>query len=145
MRCSFEETVEILVDAGIFNEVDNLRGKSWIYHIFTYDIFIYNTFSHAQKGPTEGIMTGGTIPTGTGSVEVHLDESYFDNVYHDDDDETENYNASDVRNIFAKYSGMDEDDNDDVEMVIEQPSRLENAKNLATNFLNMLSKMHQVY
>jgi len=50
-KCSFEETVEILLEASVFNEVDPLRGI------------------------TECIMMGKTAPLGTGSFDVVLDPS----------------------------------------------------------------------
>ena len=49
-KCSFEETVEILLEASVFNEVDSLRGI------------------------TESIIMGKTAPLGTGSFDVVLDQ-----------------------------------------------------------------------
>ena len=48
-KCSFEETVEILLEAAVYNEVDTL------------------------KGITESIMTGKLAPFGTGTCEIILD------------------------------------------------------------------------
>ena len=48
-KCSFEETVEILLEAAVFNEVDHLRGI------------------------TENIVIGHTAPLGTGSFDIVLD------------------------------------------------------------------------
>eukprot|EP00850_Spirogloea_muscicola_P018640 SM000173S03009 [mRNA] locus=s173:142606:150701:- [translate_table: standard] len=50
MRCSFEETVDILLDAAIYAESDPLRGV------------------------TENIMLGQLAPIGTGLFGLHLDE-----------------------------------------------------------------------
>jgi DNA-directed RNA polymerase II subunit RPB1 len=50
MRSSFEETVEILMDAATFSEVDTLRGVS------------------------SNIMVGQLAPIGTGCFDLHLDE-----------------------------------------------------------------------
>merc|ERR1712100_705559 len=50
MRCSFEETVDILLKAAAFSETDNLAGVS------------------------ENIMLGQLAPVGTGSFELILDE-----------------------------------------------------------------------
>ena len=54
MRCSFEETVDILMDAAIFSECDNLTGVS------------------------ENIMLGQLAPLGTGSFEVLLDDQMLE-------------------------------------------------------------------
>jgi DNA-directed RNA polymerase II subunit RPB1 len=55
-KCSFEETVEILLDAAVHNEVDNL------------------------KGVTENIMLGNLAPLGTGSFDINIDpECIYDN------------------------------------------------------------------
>jgi len=48
-KCSFEETVEILLEAGLFSETDTLTGI------------------------TENIMMGQLAPFGTGSFDLHLD------------------------------------------------------------------------
>jgi DNA-directed RNA polymerase II subunit RPB1 len=50
MRCSFEETVEILLEAAAIGEVDDCRGIS------------------------ENVMLGQLAPLGTGDLEVHLDQ-----------------------------------------------------------------------
>mmetsp|Transcript_41397 Transcript_41397/g.119130 ORF Transcript_41397/g.119130 Transcript_41397/m.119130 type:complete len:1898 (+) Transcript_41397:64-5757(+) len=50
MKCSFEETVEILMDAAIYNEVDHMRSVS------------------------ENIVFGQTCPIGTGAFEVYMDD-----------------------------------------------------------------------
>ena len=51
MRCSFEETVEILLEAAAVGELDDCRGIS------------------------ENVMLGQLAPLGTGELEVHLDQS----------------------------------------------------------------------
>ncbi|KAK9461884.1 DNA-directed RNA polymerase II subunit RPB1 [Lipomyces oligophaga] len=53
MRCSFEETVEILLEAAAAAEVDDCRGVS------------------------ENIMLGQLAPLGTGSFDLMLDEKMF--------------------------------------------------------------------
>jgi DNA-directed RNA polymerase II subunit RPB1 len=50
MRCSFEETVEILLDAAAAGEIDDCRGIS------------------------ENVMLGQLAPLGTGSMEVFVDQ-----------------------------------------------------------------------
>jgi len=50
MRCSFEETVDILLEAAAFSELDNMTG------------------------PSENIMLGQFCPIGTGEFGVHLNE-----------------------------------------------------------------------
>ena len=50
-KCSFEETVEILLEAGLFSETDNLTGIS------------------------ENIMLGQLAPLGTGCFDLMLDDS----------------------------------------------------------------------
>ncbi|GBG86864.1 hypothetical protein CBR_g42147 [Chara braunii] len=51
MRCSFEETVDILLDAAVYAESDHLRGV------------------------TENIMLGQLAPIGTGDFALHLNEA----------------------------------------------------------------------
>jgi DNA-directed RNA polymerase II subunit RPB1 len=53
MRCSFEETVNVLTDAAIFAEVDHI------------------------KGVTEHIIMGKTAKIGTGSMDVLVDVDKF--------------------------------------------------------------------
>merc|ERR1719464_1136402 len=50
MKCSFEETVEILMDASIYNEVDNMCSVS------------------------ENIIFGQLCPIGTGAFDVFMDD-----------------------------------------------------------------------
>eukprot|EP00933_Yihiella_yeosuensis_P079066 TRINITY_DN9115_c0_g3_i4.p1 TRINITY_DN9115_c0_g3~~TRINITY_DN9115_c0_g3_i4.p1 ORF type:complete len:946 (+),score=194.66 TRINITY_DN9115_c0_g3_i4:629-3466(+) len=50
MKCSFEETVEILMDAAIYNEVDHMRSVS------------------------ENIIFGQLVPIGTGAFDLHMDD-----------------------------------------------------------------------
>merc|ERR1719414_1943691 len=50
MKCSFEETVEILMDAAIYNEVDYMRAVS------------------------ENIIFGQLAPIGTGVMDVYVDD-----------------------------------------------------------------------
>ena len=59
MRCSFEETVEILLDAAAMGELDDCRGIS------------------------ENIMLGQLAPLGTGDIEVFLDQKMLDTVISD--------------------------------------------------------------
>jgi DNA-directed RNA polymerase II subunit RPB1 len=54
MRCSFEETVEILLDAAACGELDDCRGVS------------------------ENVMLGQLAPMGTGELEVLLDQKMLD-------------------------------------------------------------------
>ena len=56
MRCSFEETVEILLEAAAVAELDDCRGVS------------------------ENIMLGQMAPLGTGSFDVYLDEAMLGTV-----------------------------------------------------------------
>merc|ERR1719440_2604295 len=50
MKCSFEETVEILMDAAIFNETDYCRAVS------------------------ENVIMGQTAPIGTGVFDLYMDD-----------------------------------------------------------------------
>ncbi|CAE7405431.1 polr2a [Symbiodinium pilosum] len=50
MKCSFEETVEILMDAAVYHETDHMRSVS------------------------ENIIFGQLVPIGTGSFDVHMDD-----------------------------------------------------------------------
>ncbi|KAK3329479.1 hypothetical protein B0H66DRAFT_26791 [Apodospora peruviana] len=59
MRCSFEETVEILLDAAAFGELDDCRGIS------------------------ENVMLGQMAPMGTGGFEVLLDPKMLETVISD--------------------------------------------------------------
>ena len=59
MRCSFEETVEILLEAAACGELDDCRGVS------------------------ENIMLGQTAPMGTGELDVFLDQKMLDTVISD--------------------------------------------------------------
>lgn len=56
MRCSFEETVEILLEAAATGELDDCRGVS------------------------ENIMLGQLAPLGTGEFEVYTDQSLLDTI-----------------------------------------------------------------
>ena len=56
MRCSFEETVEILLDAAASGELDDCRGVS------------------------ENIMLGQLAPVGTGEVEVLMDQEMLNTI-----------------------------------------------------------------
>eukprot|EP00468_Gymnochlora_sp_CCMP2014_P009815 CAMPEP_0167763390 /NCGR_PEP_ID=MMETSP0110_2-20121227/13339_1 /TAXON_ID=629695 /ORGANISM="Gymnochlora sp., Strain CCMP2014" /LENGTH=1805 /DNA_ID=CAMNT_0007650455 /DNA_START=17 /DNA_END=5434 /DNA_ORIENTATION=+ len=64
MRCSFEETVEILLDAAAFSEVDHVRGVS------------------------EAIMLGQMAKIGTGCFDLYLDQKMLEEyaVEADEDD-----------------------------------------------------------
>ena len=59
MRCSFEETVEILLDAAACGELDDCRGIS------------------------ENIMLGQLAPLGTGEMNIMLDQKMLDTVVSD--------------------------------------------------------------
>ena len=59
MRCSFEETVEILLEAAATGELDDCRGVS------------------------ENVMLGQLAPLGTGEHEVFLDQAMLDTVVAD--------------------------------------------------------------
>ena len=59
MRCSFEETVEILLEAAACGELDDCRGVS------------------------ENVMLGQLAPLGTGEMEVYLDQKMLDTVISD--------------------------------------------------------------
>ena len=59
MRCSFEETVEILLDAAAIGELDDCRGVS------------------------ENVMLGQLAPLGTGELDVFLDQKMLDTVISD--------------------------------------------------------------
>ena len=59
MRCSFEETVEILLEAAAVGELDDCRGVS------------------------ENVMLGQLAPMGTGELEVFLDQQMLDTVISD--------------------------------------------------------------
>ncbi|MCJ1311030.1 DNA-directed RNA polymerase II subunit rpb1 [Agyrium rufum] len=59
MRCSFEETVEILLEAAACGELDDCRGVS------------------------ENVMLGQLAPLGTGELDVFLDQNMLDTVISD--------------------------------------------------------------
>jgi DNA-directed RNA polymerase II subunit RPB1 len=59
MRCSFEETVEILLDAAACGELDDCRGVS------------------------ENVMLGQLAPLGTGELDVFLDQKMLDTIQSD--------------------------------------------------------------
>ncbi|KAI9805848.1 MAG: DNA-directed RNA polymerase II subunit rpb1 [Sarcosagium campestre] len=59
MRCSFEETVEILLEAAASGELDDCRGVS------------------------ENVMLGQLAPLGTGELQVFLDQTMLDTVISD--------------------------------------------------------------
>ncbi|KAM7206744.1 hypothetical protein V8F33_000387 [Rhypophila sp. PSN 637] len=59
MRCSFEETVEILLDAAAFGELDDCRGIS------------------------ENVMLGQMAPMGTGHFDIFLDPNMLETVISD--------------------------------------------------------------
>ncbi|CAL5866804.1 DNA-directed RNA polymerase II subunit RPB1 [Penicillium psychrofluorescens] len=56
MRCSFEETVEILLEAAAFGELDDCRGVS------------------------ENLILGQMAPAGTGEFDVYLDQTLLNTV-----------------------------------------------------------------
>ncbi|KAK7289789.1 hypothetical protein RIF29_03733 [Crotalaria pallida] len=57
MRCSFEETVDILLDAAVYAETDYLRGVS------------------------ENIMLGQLAPVGTGECALYLNDKMLNNAF----------------------------------------------------------------
>lgn len=59
MRCSFEETVEILLEAAAAGELDDCRGVS------------------------ENVMLGQLAPLGTGEMDIFLDQKLLDSVISD--------------------------------------------------------------
>ncbi|KKY19120.1 putative dna-dependent rna polymerase ii largest [Phaeomoniella chlamydospora] len=59
MRCSFEQTVEILLDAAAGGELDDCKGVS------------------------ENLILGQVAPVGTGTMDVFLDENMLSTVVHD--------------------------------------------------------------
>ncbi|KAL8870861.1 MAG: hypothetical protein Q9174_003190 [Haloplaca sp. 1 TL-2023] len=59
MRCSFEETVEILLEAAACGELDDCRGVS------------------------ENVMLGQLAPLGTGEMDIRLDQEMLDTVISD--------------------------------------------------------------
>lgn len=59
MRCSFEETVEILLEAAAIGEIDDCRGIS------------------------QNVMLGQLAPMGTGHMQVYLDPKMLDTVISD--------------------------------------------------------------
>ena len=63
MKCSFEETMDILTDAGIYSEMDNLNGV------------------------TENIIMGKLAPIGSGATEVMYKHDEHDDM--NDDEFTE--------------------------------------------------------
>ncbi|KAI9848280.1 MAG: DNA-directed RNA polymerase II subunit RPB1 [Sclerophora amabilis] len=72
MRCSFEETVEILLDAAACGELDDCRGVS------------------------ENVMLGQLAPLGTGELDVFLDQKTLDTVI------SENHRIGIIPNIGIK-------------------------------------------
>merc|ERR1719473_514878 len=54
MKCSFEETVEILMDAEIFNETDHCKGVS------------------------ENVIVGNLAPIGTNEFDLYMDDTRED-------------------------------------------------------------------
>jgi DNA-directed RNA polymerase II subunit RPB1 len=91
MKCSFEETMDILTDAGIFSEKDDLNGV------------------------TENIIMGRLAPIGTGSMDV----MYKDNDEDDEDDEDDDTNicpgspeSSTCQYTDTYFNGSECDDSD---------------------------------
>jgi DNA-directed RNA polymerase II subunit RPB1 len=74
MRCSFEETVEILMDAACFSTADNLRGVS------------------------ENVMLGQLCPLGTGSFKLVLNEEMLREAIPNPDDNAGDELHSDEEN-----------------------------------------------
>jgi DNA-directed RNA polymerase II subunit RPB1 len=64
-KCSFEETTDMLIKAGIFSEVDKINGVS------------------------ANIMLGQILPAGTGDTEIMVDEQKVMQTIHEDDEELE--------------------------------------------------------
>jgi len=69
MRCSFEETVEILHDAATFAETDRMKGVNW----FPCLPALAFMFFYAITGVSENCMLGHLAPCGTGSFDLLLD------------------------------------------------------------------------
>jgi len=80
MRCSFEETVEILVEAATFSERDHLRGVS------------------------ENIMLGQLVPAGTGAFQLMLDQPMLEKYAPAEDA----FAPLDTANMFASMYKMSE-------------------------------------
>ena len=78
-KCSFEDTTDQLIKAGIFSEKDNLLGVS------------------------SNIMMGQTIKSGTGLCNILLDEKYLkkqiDEFTQDENIEDKNYDINELLNI----------------------------------------------
>jgi DNA-directed RNA polymerase II subunit RPB1 len=69
MRCSYEETVEILHDAAMFAETDRMKGSP----DFRSAYFCFVMSSHPNAGVSENCMLGHLVPQGTGSFDLLLD------------------------------------------------------------------------
>lgn len=78
MRCSFEETVEILLDAAAFAELDDCRGVS------------------------ENLILGQLAPAGTGEFEVYLDQNMLMGVV------SNNAGLTDIDNVDVRGSLLTE-------------------------------------
>jgi DNA-directed RNA polymerase II subunit RPB1 len=99
MRCSFEETVEILMDAAAFSTADHLRGVS------------------------ENVMLGQLCPLGTGTFKLVLNEEMLkDAIPNPEDIQPENYSSGeeddtmspmqrtpDIMSPFAPSPGADDE------------------------------------
>lgn len=86
-KCSFEETVEILLEAGLFAEVDELKGIS------------------------ENIIVGQLAPFGTGSFDLIFDIEKVKNAdfieeanYNEDDEYLMNESTPSINNMNSDYS-----------------------------------------
>lgn len=62
-KCSFEETTDMLIKAGIFSEIDKINGVS------------------------ANIMLGQILPAGTGDTDIMLDEQKIMNTIDEDDED----------------------------------------------------------
>ena len=91
-KCSFEDTTDQLIKAGIFSEKDNLTGVS------------------------SNIMMGQTIKSGTGSCSVLLDENYLlkslesQDSFEDEFDEIDEDNIDILMGEDIKGDGCDDND-----------------------------------
>ena len=69
MRCSYEETVEILHDAAMFAETDRMKG---LLEFHQASVCLFLSF-HPHAGVSENCMLGHLVPQGTGSFDLLLD------------------------------------------------------------------------
>ena len=91
-KCSFEDTTDQLIKAGIFSEKDNLKGVS------------------------SNIMMGQTIKSGTGLCNIMMDEDYLLKELKSQDSFEDEFDEIDEDNIYilmgedTKGDGCDDND-----------------------------------